>query len=406
MVVGAFTDGSGNVIPAGVSPLWVPSVVDVGAAFAGATTIQVPSGAKDFQIGINSTGDTFSANSGQFEIAVEVTTDALPPYTGILGSMSLFYWGDSPTSGGVASYLWKNPGDPGGGIPRSTSNAVGSTTGNSFIFDATFTAGIPGLPGTGTEDVPMQWFALSPESAVIGSAPVFPSPITATYPTNKSYNNFNFCLYGQIYIPAPGQYTFVVTSHDDFIWGIQDAVLISAVASGTGEGGTIGLSSAGQTITVAQGYPLLPRQDHHQWRGRYYSQTTVVLAFAAAGVYGIEADYDYWFHSGRIFLIEASPTPGASPTIIPPLAAGGAHRRLLRWQVSVVADRRAVKPKPHDHAQTTPVSASTVALPYSPDPRSTSATTTGRTRVSPTSLMSAPARTPIPRRHCRCADRS
>ena len=369
VVVGAFTDGSGNVIPAGVSPLWVPSVVDVGAAFAGATTIQVPSGAKDFQIGINSTGDTFSANSGQFEIAVEVTTDALPPYTGILGSMSLFYWGDSPTSGGVASYLWKNPGDPGGGIPRSTSNAVGSTTGNSFIFDATFTAGIPGLPGTGTEDVPMQWYRLSPESAVIGSAPVFPSPITATYPTNTSYNNFNFCLYGQIYIPAPGQYTFVVTSHDDFIWGIQDAVLISAVASGSGEGGTIGLSNAGQTITVAQGYPLLPRQNYTDGEGGNYSQTTVVLAFAAAGVYGIETDYDYWFHSGRIFLIEASPTPGASPTIIPPLTAA------VRTGVSYAGKYRSSltgaqsNPSPTTTPTTTPVLASTVALPYSPDPQ-------------------------------------
>ena len=369
VVVGAFTDGSGNVIPAAVSPLWVPSVVDVGAAFAGATTIQVPSGAKDFQIGINSTGDTFSANSLQFEIAVEVTTDALPPYTGILGSMSLFYWGDSPTSGGVASYLWKNPGDPGGGIPRSTSNAVGSTTGNSFIFDATFTAGLPGLPGTGTEDVPMQWYSLSAESAVIGSAPVFPSPITATYPSNTSYSNFNFCLYGQIYIPAPGQYTFVVTSHDDFIWGIQDAVLISAVASGSGEGGTIGLSNAGQTITVAQGYPLLPRQNYTSGEGGDYSQTTVVLAFAAAGVYGIEADYDYWYHSGRIFLIEASPTPGTSPTIIPPLTAA------VRTGVSYAGKYRSSltgaqsNPSPTTTPTTTPVLASTVALPYSPDPQ-------------------------------------
>jgi hypothetical protein len=369
VVVGAFTDGAGNVVPAGVSPLWVPSVVDVGAAFAGAQTIQVPFGAQDFQIGINSTGDTFSANSGEFEIEVQVTTDALPPYMGVLGSLSLFYWGDSPTSGGVASYLWKNPGDPGGGIPRSTSNAVGATTGNSFIFDATFTAGLPGLPGTGTEDIPMQWFALSPESAVIGSAPVFPSPITATYPSNKSYNNFNFCLYGKIYIPAPGQYTFVVTSHDDFIWGIQDAALISAVASGSGEGGTIGLSNAGQTITVAQGYPLLPRQNYTDGEGGHYSQTTVVVAFAAAGVYGIEADYDYWFHSGRIFLIEASPTPGAAPTIISPLT------QAVRTNVSYAGKYRSSltgaqsNPSPTTTPTTTPVLASTVALPYSPDPQ-------------------------------------
>jgi len=369
VVTGAFTDGAGNVIPAGVSPLWVPSVVDVGAAFSGATTIQVPFGAKSFQIGINSTGNTFSANAWQFLITVQVTTDALPPFLGVLGSMSLFYWGDSPTSGGVASYLWKNPDDPGGGIPRSTSNAVGSTSGNSFIFDATFTAGLPGLPGTGTEDIPMQWFALSPESAVIGSAPVFPSPITATYPSNKSYNNFNFVMFGQIYIPAPGQYTFVLTNHDDCMWGIQNATLISAVASGSGEGGAVGLSNAGQTITVAQGYPLLPRQNYTDGEGGHYAQTTVVLAFAAAGIYGIEVDYDYWFHPGRILLIEASPTPGASPTIIPPLTAA------VRTGVSYAGKYRSSltgaqsNPSPTTTPQTTPVLANTVALPYSPDPQ-------------------------------------
>ena len=371
VVVGAFTDGAGNVIPAGVAPLWVPSVVDVGEAFATSATIQVPYGAVAFQIGINSTGDTFSANTppGSFAISVEVTTDALPPYTGILGSLTLSYWGDSPTAGGVASYLWKNPGDAGGGIPRSTSDAVGSTTGNSFIFDATFTAGLPGLPGTGTEDIPMQWFALSPESAVTGSTPVFPSPITITYPSNTSYNNFNFCLYGKIYIPAPGQYTFVLSNHDDCIWGIQGATLISAVASGSGEGGGVGLSSSGQTMTVAEGYPLLPRQNYTNGEGGYYSQTTVVVSFPAAGVYGVEIDYDYWFHSGRILLLEASPTPGAEPTIIPPLA------QAVRTSVSYAGKYRSTltgaqsNPSPVTTPETTPVLANTVSLSYSPDPQ-------------------------------------
>ena len=369
VVTGAFTDGGGNVIPAAVAPLWVPSVVDVGAAFATAATIQVPYGAQDFQIGINSTGDTFSANSGLFGIVVEVTTDAEPPTTGILGQLSLSYWGDSPTSGSVASYLWKNPDDPGGGIPRSISNAVGSTTGNSFIFDATFASGIPGLPGIGTQSVAMQWTSLSPESAAIGSAPVFPSPITVTYPTNTQYSNFNFCLYGKIYIPAAGQYAFVLSSHDDCIWGIQDATLISATHSGSGEGGSVGLSGSGQTITVAQGYPLLPRQNYTSGEGGDYAQTTVVVSFAAAGIYGIEIDYDYWFHSGRILLLEGSPTPNASPTIIPPLVQS------VRTGVSYAGKYRCSltgaqsNPSPTTTPATTPVLANTVSLPYSFDPQ-------------------------------------
>ena len=369
VVVGAFTDGNGNVIAKGVAPLWVPSVVDVGAAFSGASTIQVPFGAQDFQIGINTTNLTFSQDSGAFGIVVEVTTDAEPPTVGILGTLSLSYWGDSPTSGGVASYLWKNPDDPGGGIPRSISNAVGSTTGNSLIFDASFTGGIPGLPGVGSPSLPMQWTSLSPESAAIGSAPVFPSPITATYPTNNQYSNFNFCVYGKIYIPAAGQYTFVLTNHDDCIWGIQDATFISATVSGSGEGGGVSLSDAGQTITVAQGYPLLPRQTYTHGDGGLYAQTTVVVSFTAPGIYGIEIDYDYWFHSGRILLLEASPTPGASPTIIPPLT------QAVRTNVSYAGKYRSSltgaqsNPSPTTTPATTPVLANTVSLPYSFDPQ-------------------------------------
>ncbi len=367
VVVGAFTDGAGNVISKGVAPLYVPSVVDLGANIG--VPIQVPSGAQGFQIGINSTGDTFNANSGQFAITVEVTTDALPPYMGILGQLTLSYWGDSPNSGPVDAYIWKNPGDTGGGISRSTGNANGTTTGNSFIFDATFAAGLPGLPGIGTENVPMQWSAMSAESAVIGSAPVFPSPLITTYPTQTIYANFNFVLYGNIYIPAPGQYTFVLTNHDDCIWGIQDATLISATASGSGEGSGVGLSSSGQTITVSQGYALLPRQNYTSGEGGDYAKTTVVVSFAAAGVKGIEIDYDYWYHSDRILLLEGSPTPGASPTIIPPLTQS------VRTNVSYAGKYRSSltgaqsNPSPTTTAQTSPVLANTVELPYSPDPQ-------------------------------------
>ena len=369
VVIGAFTDGAGNVIPAGVAPLFVPSVVDVGAAFAGSLTIQVPSGAQAFQIGINSEGDTFSANSGSYSIAGEVTTQALPAVVGIVGSLSLYYWGDSPTSGPVSRYIWKNPGDTGGGTARSISNAIGNTGGNSFIFDATFTSGIPGLPGVGTEDIAMQWSSLSAESAVVGSIPVFASPITNPYTTNTYFSNFNFCLFGSIYFPAPGLYTFVLTNHDDCIWGIEGVSLVSAVASGSGEGSGTALSTNGQTLTVAQGYPLLPRQPYTSGADGNYAQTTVVVSVSAAGTKGIEIDYDYWFHSGRILLLECSATPGGSPTIIPPLTQNaresvsyaGVYRSSITGATS--------NPSPTTTPETTPVLANTVELPYSDDPQ-------------------------------------
>jgi hypothetical protein len=356
VVIGAFTDGSGNVIPAGVAPLYIPSVVDVGAA---AGPITVPTGAVSFQIGINSTGNTFSANSGSFGLTVTVTTDALSPVMGIIGNLTLYYWGDSPTSGPTGSYIWCNPDDPGGGTARSISNAIGSYSGNSFIFDATFTSGIPGLPGIGSPSAPMVWSQLNPNESVSGTI--------AVAPNNTS--NFNFCLYGSIYIPVAGNYTFVLTSHDDCIWGIEGATLISATASGSGEGGGVAKSDFGQTITVVKGYSLLPRQNYTSGSGGNYAQTTVVASFASAGIYGIEIDYDYWYHSGRILLLMASPSPGRSPAIIPTGAANQRQQVQYRYVYRSSATGATSNPSPESAAITLPVASNTITSLWSPDPQ-------------------------------------
>ena len=371
VVVGAFTDGNGNVIPAGVAPLFIPSVVDVGAVIGVSDAITVPFGAVAFQIGINSTGNTYSANSGSFALSVTVTTNALPSVTSILGLLLLYYWGDSPNSGGVASYLWKNPDDPSGSGPvRSISNANGSVSNNSFVFDATFTAGLPGLPGVGNENQAMQWTTLTPESVASGSIPVFPSPLITTYPNNTNYDNFNFCVFGNIYFPQAGNYTFVLTNHDDIIWGIGGGVtLVSATPSGSGESGSVGLSSSGQTITVVNGYPLLPRQNYSSGEGGDYAQTTVVVSVPSAGIYPIEIDYDYWFHSGRILLLDASPTPGAGATIIPPLPSNVRQDVQYRYVYRSSATGATSNPSPESAAETIPVTANTITSIWSPDPQ-------------------------------------
>ena len=375
VVIGAFTDGAGNVIPAGVAPLFFPSVWDVGAVIGVSEAIEVPSGAVAFQIGINSTGNTFHLNSGSFALSVTVTTNALPTVTSILGTLNLAYWGDSPMSGAVGSYVWKNPDDPAGSGPtRSISNAIGTTTGNSFIFDATFTAGIPALPGVGTQTLPMEWTALTPESVAIGETPVFPSPITTPYTGNTFYNNFNFVMYGSIYIPAPGQYTFVLTSHDDVIWGIEDATVVSASAVRQGAVSVpTGLAEIGQTITVVKGYPLLPRGNQvgggNSGENGDFVTSTVVLSFAAAGIYGIELDFDYWFHDGRILLLQASPTPGAGAFIIPPLPASVRQEVQYRYVYRSSATGAPSNPSPESTAEAIPVAANTITSLWSPDPQ-------------------------------------
>lgn len=377
VVTGAFTDGSGNVIPAGVAPLFVPSVVDVGAVNGVSQAIVVPSGAVAFQIGINSTGNTFHSNSGSFAITVVVTTNALPSVTSILGTLNLAYWGDSPTSGAVGGYIWKNPDDPSGSGPtRSISNAVGTATGNSFIFDATFTAGEPGLPGIGGGAVPMEWTTLSPESVAIGENPVFPSPITATYPSQTTYTNFNFCVYGNMYFPAAGAYRLILTSHDDCMWGIGGGItLISAVATGSGEGGGVALSTSGQTITVVNGYPLLPRETYTSGDAGKYAQTTYVIGVPNAGIYPVEIDYDFWGtgHTtadvGRILLLQAGSTPGGSPTVIPPLSSSVRQAVQYRYVYRSSATGATSNPSPESSPETVPVTANTLTSFWSDDPQ-------------------------------------
>ena len=371
VVTGAFTDGNGNVVPVGVAPLYIPSVVDVGAIIGVTNGITVPYGAVAFQIGINSTGNTFNSNSGAFLLTGYVTTLALPPVTAILGSLTAYYWGDSPTSGPVGAYIWKNPDDPGGSGPtRSTSDAIGSTTGNSFIFDATFTAGIPGLPGVGSPSLPMEWTVLNPQSVATGTNPVFSAPITNPYTTNTSFNNFNWCLTGNIYFPAAGDYTFVITNHDDFIWGIGGGVkFVSITTSGSGETSATGLSGSGQTITVVNGLALLPRGNYTSGLGGNYQQSTVVVSVPAAGIYPIEFDYDYWYHSGRIFLVEGSAMPSGSPTIIPPLPSAVREDTQYKGVYRSSATGAPSNPGPGSAVEAVPVTSNTISMPYSNDPQ-------------------------------------
>jgi len=371
VVIGAFTDGAGNVVAKGVAPLFIPSVVDVGAVIGVTNAIQVPFGAVDFQIGINSVGNTYSSNSGSFAISVTVTTNALPAVTSILGTLSLSYFDDSPTSGPTGSYIWKNPDDPGGSGPvRSITDAIGTTTGNSFIFDATFSSGLPGLPGIGSPTVPMLWTDLDPNSVAIGSNPVFAAPLTRTNPTNTQFANFNFCLSGNIYFPSSGNFTFVLTNHDDLIWGIGGGVtLVSATVSGVGEGSSATLSGYGQTITVVNGYPLLPRQRYTSGSGGNYAKTTVVVSVPAAGIYPIEVDFDYWYHSGRILLVMGSPASGGSPTIIPPLPATIRQEVQYRYVYRNSGTGAVSNPSPESTAETIPVTANTITSLWSPDPQ-------------------------------------
>jgi hypothetical protein len=228
----------------------------------------------------------------------------------------------------------------------------------------------------------MLWTTLNPDSVVVGSNPVFAAPITNPYTTNTLFANFNFCLTGNIYFPAEGQYTFVLTNHDSIIWGIGGGVtLVSATTSGSGEGGTATISDYGQTITVVGGYPLLPRESYTHGDAGHYGQATVVIFVPAAGIYPIEVDYDFWgpghtsaTNIGRILLIMATPNAGPAtgpniPTIIPPLTAGVKQQVQYRYVYRSSATGAMSNPSPESTAESIPVTANTITSIWSPDPQ-------------------------------------
>jgi hypothetical protein len=330
IVLGAFTDGSGNVLT-GSSP--VPLLANVGAGI----TLQVPAAARAFQVGVDSSANTYSANSGSFSIAWTLVTSAIATKVSTLGNVTAYFWGDSPHAGPVAEYIWRNPADSGGGTDRTASTAAGSVTNNSWIFDST--------PEDGT--VAMQWSTLDSSGATVGSIPVF-SPALET----QGFQDFNMCVVGNLFIPAAGTYAFTFKNKDQIMVGIGGGVTTSSSAT-TG--------SFGQTKTVVNFLPLVYVSTPNGSGGAVTA--TVNITFPASGSYQVEIDYDYWFHSGRSLIMTCD------SAVIPPLPSG-VRTNTVYWAKYRSSLTGAVSnPGPGSDPQVTPVLDNTISCPYSPDPQ-------------------------------------
>jgi len=341
IVVFAFTGANGNIIAqatAGGSP---PVVGNVGAS----ATLTVPANAAQLQIGINSEGGTFSANSGSYLVEAVVSTSAITLVSSIVGLITAYVWGDSPHSGPVASYIWKNPNDQGTGIARTTGTAQASATNNSLIFDST--------PEDGT--VPVIWSTLNSAGSTIGSIDLF-SPALES----DGYQDFNACITGSIWFPQGGTYAIQIQNKDQIMFGMG--------AGATSTGGQV-YGIAGQSITVVDGLPLLYVSTPNGSGGAVTQ--TIQVTVPAAGIYPYEFDWDYYYHTGRSLIVEVAPTPGAAVALLPPLPQG------VRTNVQYWAKYRAAEtgaqsnPSPPSPNQQTPVLANTVQSPYSTDPQVT-----------------------------------
>jgi len=339
IVLGAFTDGSGNVLT-GTSP--VPLLANVGSGI----TLQIPAGASQFQIGIDSHANTFSANSGSFTVNWTLVTSAIATVISTLGNVTVYYWGDSPHTGPVADYIWKNPNDTGTGIARSTGTAAGTVTNNSWMFDSS--------PEDGT--VPLLWDTLNSSATITGSIPVFSPALESA-----GYQDFNMCVVGTIFVPAAGTYEFTFVNKDQIMVGIGGGATVP--------GGYV-TGQVGQTETVVNALPLIYVSTPNGAGGKVFQ--TISITFPGSGSYEVEIDYDYWYHTGRclyMLLGTVASLPPSTSNIIPPLPQG------VRTGVSYACKYRnsqtgaVSNPGPTSTPQVTPVLDNTVVCPYSPDPQ-------------------------------------
>lgn len=329
IVIGAFTDSSGNVVTGSST---APNPVAVGPSLA---TI-VPQGATQFQMGVDSAANTFGSNSGTFSVAWTIKTSDIATVVSTIGEVTGYYWGDSPHTGPVAAYIWKNPNDGGSGRPRTIGTAAGSTTNNSWQLNST--------PQDGT--VAMLWDTLAEDGTVSGSLPLF-SPALES----QGFQDFNACFVGNIFIPAAGTYEFEFTNKDQIMVGMGAGLSVASPPTG----------SFGQTISVVNSLPLVYVSTPDGEGGPVSGSITVTAA--ASGIYAIEIDYDYWEHTGREMVMTCN------GVVIPPVASA-VRTNVVYWYTYRASETGAVSnPSPVSTVQNTPVLGNTLTPAFSPDPQ-------------------------------------
>ena len=353
LVIGAFTDSSGNVVAGSVA---TPNPVDVSAG----GTFTVPFGATQFQVGIDSQGNTFGSNSGSFTLQWQVTTAAIATHIVTLGQVTAYSWGDSPHSGPVSAYIWKNPNDTGSGVPRSIGTAQATTQSNSWEFDST--------PQDGT--VFVSWNTVDSTGTVTGSIPMFSTSLEPSNYPNQDFNNFNSCIVGSIFVPAAGTYAFSLQYKDQIMFGIGGGAVLSGNVTTTGGGhGTITETPPftghnGQTKTVVSGLPLTYVGFNNSTTGSSTFQTsTFNINIPAAGAYQVEIDWDYWFHTGRSLYMKVN------SATIPALTIAARVNVSYAYKYRSSKTGAVSNPSPLSPVAVTPVLDNTVKSEWSNDPQ-------------------------------------
>lgn len=330
--MGAWTDASGNVISSGV--------VSVGSS----TSLVVPVGATRFQLGIDGIGGNFAGNTGSFTVSWVLVTSAVTTAVSTVGEVQAYVWGDSPHSGPVASYIWKNPGDVGSGTPRSATLPTPNTspTNNSWQLSSS--------PADGT--VPVQWDTLDSTGATTGGIPLF-DPALET----AGYQDFNACFVGNLFVPAAGTYSFTFVNKDQILVGIGgNATIPGGYVTNIGSG-----YGQGQTKSVISNLPLIYASVPN---GSGAAVThNISITFPGPGVYPIEIDWDYWDHTGRILSMKVN---GSS---IPPITGNAKTNVTYRYTYRSSLTGATSNPSPESPLQSVPSISNTIVPEFSNDPQ-------------------------------------
>jgi hypothetical protein len=218
-----------------------------------------------------------------------------------IGPVTAYMWNDSPTSGpsSTGTYSKFNSNDPASGsmpsgcsiLSMSSGYAGNSTAGNSLFV-------INNRP-SGSDEAPIEWAVLDGNGNVLSTPEVFPSVS----------QGFNMVFTGSLVVPAAGTYSMNVLSQDDVNIGIGGGATFTAATG-----------ASGQTITAMNGYGIAFAGLNSESNDSYHINRSASITFAAPGIYPIEVNWDYWYHSGRVMQITfngANPTP-VTLTSVPP----------------------------------------------------------------------------------------
>ena len=381
---------------------------------------------------VRSDGLCYSMGIAEPQAAPVITSVPVPSASAIslLGQVTVQYWTDSPKSGPVGTYIWRNAGDASGTGPiRSSTPPTGTSAGNSLLFDFPPLGPNPGYPITweqyqvynGTVNVDgtgknitwvngSQFTGLAAGDTIIIGTQLLtiaasPAPTNTTLSTTTAYspapannvayqavaivgtvpmftpgqNSINMAVTGTFYVPAAGNYTLTVYFKDDVMWGIGNNAngKVSLVSYTGGIYSPYGQNAfAGQTETAINAYPLLPRNPNEFDAGGGFGEantfggSTVVLNFSAAGNYPFEFDWDWWYHYYPTLTVLASAgSQIAGTSQILPISQAVITEAQYRYTYRSSKTGATSNPSPVSPEQTLSVLANTLSATPSPDPQ-------------------------------------